>query len=110
MAWAEYEHYIPYDPYDPRTGNGCGPACFPHESGATMDQYVQKAMDVVTDPKWGELFKVKEGGQFIGLSFWVWAYDIIFPPMKWFNNSFLPATPSPKTLNVLKKELPKLQG
>jgi len=104
----EYEQYIPMH------GDGCGPACQMFDAnkdqGITMDQYVQKAMDVVTDPKWGDLLKIKEGGQFIGLSFWVWTYDMTYPPMKWFNNLFLPPTPSSKTLAILKKELPKLQG
>jgi len=104
----EYEQYIPMH------GHGCGPACQLFDAnadqGITMDQYVQKAMDVVTDEKWGDLFKIKEGGQFLGLSFWVWTYDMTYPPMKWFNNIFLPPTPSQKTLNILKTELPKLQG
>jgi len=100
----EYEHYVPMH------GDGCGPACQPWDSGATMDQYVQAWMDELTDAKYGDLFKVKEGGQFIGLSFWVWTYDMTYPPMKWFNNLFLPATPSTKVLDILKKGLPKLQG
>jgi len=103
----EYEQYIPMH------GDGCGPACQLYDAnkdqGITMDQYVQKAMDIVTDSKWGDLFKLKEGGQFIGLSFWTWTYDMTYPPMKWFNNVFLPATPSTKVLNILKTELPKLQ-
>jgi hypothetical protein len=104
----EYEQYVPMK------GAGCGPACQAYDpfkkEGITMDQYVQKAMDIVTDPKWGDLFKIKEGGQFIGLSFWVWTYDMTYPPMKWFNNLFLPKTPSSKTLAILKTELPKLQA
>jgi hypothetical protein len=103
----EYEQYVPMH------GDGCGPACQMFDAnkdqGITMDQYVQKAMDIVTDPKWGDLFKIKEGGQFIGLSFWTWTYDMTYPPMKWFNNVFLPPTPSSKTLSILKKELTKLQ-
>jgi len=98
----EYEHYVPMH------GEGCGPACQEYDSGATMDQYVQKMMDIVTDPKNLDLFTIKEGGQFLGLSFWVWTYDMTYPPMKWFNNLFLPATPSTKVLQILKKELPKL--
>merc|ERR1711934_923839 len=104
----EYEQYIPMH------GDGCGPACQMFDAnkdqGITMDQYVQKAMDIVTDPKWGDLFKLKEGGQFIGLSFWTWTYDMTYPPMKWFNNLFLPPTPSTKVLQILKKELPKLEA
>jgi hypothetical protein len=100
----EYEHYVPMH------GEGCGPACQPWNSGHTMDEYVQAAMDVVTSSEWGDLFKIKEGGQFLGLSFWVWTYDMTYPPMKWFNNLFLPATPSTKVLEILKKELPKLEA
>jgi len=104
----EYEQYIPMH------GDGCGPACQMFDAnkdqGITMDQYVQKAMDVVTDPKWGDLFQIKEGGQFLGLSFWTWTYDMTYPPMKWFNNLFLPPTPSTKTLDILKRNLPKLDS
>jgi len=103
----EYEQYVPMH------GDGCGPACQMFDAnkdqGITMDQYVQVAMDKVTDPKWGDLFQIVEGGQFIGLSFWTWTYDMTYPPMKWFNNVFLPPTPSSKTLTILKTELPKLQ-
>lgn len=98
----EYEHYIPMH------GDGCGPACQAYDSGATMAQYVQKLMDILTAPENIDLFTITEGGQFIGLSFWVWTYDMTYPPMKWFNNLFLPATPSPDVLTILKKELPKL--
>merc|ERR1712194_437483 len=103
----EYEQYVPMH------GDGCGPACQMFDAnkdqGITMDQYVQAGMDVVTDPKWGDLFQIVECGQFIGLSFWTWTYDMTYPPMKWFNNVFLPPTPSSKTLTILKTELPKLQ-
>merc|ERR1711865_462305 len=37
---------------------------------ASCHEYVQAWMDILTDAKWGDLFKIKEGGQFIGLSFW----------------------------------------
>jgi len=101
----EYESYIPMH------GDGCGPACQRFDSGATMDQYVQQLFDVITENNNNDgLFTIKEGGQFIGLSFWVWTYDMTYPPMKWFNNLFLPATPSTKVLQILKKELPKLDG
>jgi len=99
----EYEHYIPMH------GEGCGPACQPYDSGFTMAQYVQGLFDVITDPKYIDLFTYKEGGQFLGLSFWVWTYDMTYPPMKWFNNLFLPATPSTDVLTILKKNLPALQ-
>merc|ERR1712072_1644202 len=98
----EYEHYVPMH------GEGCGPACQPYDSGATMAQYVQKMMDIVTAKENKDVFTFKEGGQFLGLSFWVWTYDMTYPPMKWFNNLFLPATPSADVLTILKKELPKL--
>merc|ERR1711865_1247414 len=104
----EYEQYIPMH------GDGCGPACQIYDAnadlGIEMYMYVQAWMDILTDPKWGDLFKIKEGGQFIGLSFWVWTYDMTSPPMKWFNNVFLPPTPSDKTLQILKKGLPKLNA
>jgi len=99
----EYEHYVPMH------GEGCGPACQPYDSGATMAQYVQKMMDIVTAKENKDVFTLKEGGQFLGLSFWVWTYDMTYPPMKWFNNLFLPATPSDDVLTILKKELPKLE-
>jgi hypothetical protein len=100
----EYEHYVPMH------GDGCGPACQPYDSGATMAEYVQKLMDILTASENIDLFTVKDGGQFVGLSFWVWTYDMTYPPMKWFNNLFLPATPSSDVLSILKKELPKLDG
>jgi hypothetical protein len=104
----EYEQYIPMH------GDGCGPACQIYDAnadlGIEMYMYVQAWMDILTDAKWGDLFKIKEGGQFIGLSFWVWTYDMTYPPMKWFNNVFLPPTPSDKTLQILKKGLPKLNA
>jgi len=100
----EYEHYVPMH------GEGCGPACQPYDSGATMAQYVQKMMDIVTAKENRDVFYLKEGGQFLGLSFWVWTYDMTYPPMKWFNNLFLPATPSADVLSILKRELPKLDS
>jgi hypothetical protein len=104
----EYEHYVPMH------GDGCGPACQPYDSGATMDQYVAELFKVLRmeGPNKGVnndgLFTVKEGGQFLGLSFWVWTYDMTYPPMKWFNNLFLPATPSTQVLKILKQQLPCL--
>jgi len=100
----EYEHYVPMH------GDGCGPACQPWDSGVKMSAYVQELFDIITAKENVDLFTVKEGGQFIGLSFWVWTYDMTYPPMKWFNNLFLPATPSDDVLTILKKELPKLDG
>jgi len=100
----EYEHYVPMH------GDGCGPACQPYDSGSTMEDYVQVLMNIITADENIDLFTIKEGGQFLGLSFWVWTYDMTYPPMKWFNNLFLPATPSDNVLTILKKELPKLEG
>merc|ERR1712166_1376599 len=61
----EYEQYIPMH------GDGCGPACQIYDAnadlGIEMYMYVQAWMDILTDAKWGDLFKIKEGGQFIGL-------------------------------------------
>jgi len=98
----EYEHYVPMH------GAGCGPACQPWDTGIKMSQYVQKMMDVLTAPHNIDLFNFQKNPQFLGLSFWVWTYDMTYPPMKWFNNLFLPATPSTDVLTILKKELPKL--
>merc|ERR1712167_523109 len=97
----EYEHYVPMH------GDGCGPACQPWDSGVKMADYVQKMMDVLTSPKNSDIIHFKNP-QFLGLSFWVWTYDMTYPPMKWFNNLFLPNTPSKDVLSILKKELPKL--
>merc|ERR1711862_118718 len=99
----EYEHYVPMH------GDGCGPACQPFDSGVKMADYVAELFKVLTENNNNNgLFDLKEGGQFLGLSFWVWTYDMTYPPMKWFNNLFLPATPSKDVLSILKKELPKL--
>merc|ERR1711990_624771 len=99
----EYEHYVPMH------GEGCGPACQPFDSGVVMADYVAELFKVLTENNNNDgLFNLKEGGQFLGLSFWVWTYDMTYPPMKWFNNLFLPATPSKDVLKILKQELPKL--
>merc|ERR1712216_656783 len=99
----EYEHYVPMH------GDGCGPACQAFDSGVKMADYVAELFKVLTENNNNNgLFDLKEGGQFLGLSFWVWTYDMTYPPMKWFNNLFLPATPSTAVLKILKQELPKL--
>merc|ERR1711934_578376 len=99
----EYEHYVPTH------GDGCGPACQPFDSGVVMADYVAELFKVLTENNNNDgLFNLKEGGQFLGLSFWVWTYDMTYPPMKWFNNLFLPATPSKDVLKILKQDLPKL--
>merc|ERR1711964_515148 len=59
-----------YEEYRPMHGDGCGSACQPWKSGLTMKQYVEVWMKVLTDPQYGELFKLKEGGQFLGVSLW----------------------------------------
>merc|ERR1712072_1504914 len=96
----EYEQYIPMH------GDGCGPACQPWDSGVKMKDYVAKMMDILTAKDNLDLFTFKENGQFLGLSFWVWTYDMTYPPMKWFNNLFLPPTPSKDVLTILKNKLP----
>ena len=61
----KYEHHVPMH------GDGCGPACQAYDSGVTMDQYVQEMMDIDTAPENLDVFTMKEGGQFLGFSFWV---------------------------------------
>jgi hypothetical protein len=98
-----------YEQYSPMHGDGCGPACEAYDSGAKMKDYVQVWMDVLNDPQWGDLFKLREGGQFLGVSLWSWSYDMTYPPMRWFNNRFLPASPPADTLDVLMAGFPKMQ-
>merc|ERR1712166_727185 len=45
-----------------------------------------------------------------GLTFWVWADEMAYPPMRWFNNRFYPASPSNQVLDILKQRLPELQA
>ena len=104
----EYEQYVPM------VGPGCGPACQGYDAtaadGITMQLYVEEWLDVLTDAKWGDQFKIKEGGQFLGLSFWVWTDEMAYPPMAWFDNRFYPASPSVQILELLKLRLPELQA
>lgn len=103
-----------YEQYKPMHGNGCGPACTPETNTALMHEYVQMAFDVLLDPettqKTGGLFCMDESknSQFMGLSWWTWTHQMTYPPMKWFDNDFFPVTPSDKTLEILKTNLPKL--
>jgi len=103
----EYEQYIPMH------GDGCGPACVPQTNTALMQDYVQEAMNVLLDPELtqatGGLLCLNETAksQFMGLSFWVWTHQMTYPPMKWFDNDFLPVTPSDNTLQILATNLPK---
>merc|ERR1712195_454079 len=101
-----------YEQYVPMAGPGCGSACQGFDStatqGITMQMYVEKWMDVLTDAKWGDQFKIREGGQFLGLTFWVWADEMAYPPMRWFDNRFYPASPSNQVLDILKQRLPQL--
>jgi hypothetical protein len=103
----EYESYRP-------NSTGCGPACEPQESNFTMDQYVNAAFDLLTDPQTTKetdgLFCMSEeiDSQFLGIAWWSWSYQMTYPPMKWFDNEFLPANPPPKALAAVREGLPKL--
>eukprot|EP00750_Incisomonas_marina_P022137 INCI4865.1.p1 GENE.INCI4865.1~~INCI4865.1.p1 ORF type:complete len:459 (+),score=75.32 INCI4865.1:97-1473(+) len=104
----EYEYYKP-------NSSTCGPACEPQASGHTMDEYVQAAFDLLLDPQTTKdtngLFCMSEelDSQFLGISWWSWSYQMTYPPMKWFDNEFLPAAPPPAALDVVRTNLPKLQ-
>jgi hypothetical protein len=105
----EYEHYVPM------SGVGCGPACRKIASNFTMDQYVQKAFDVLLDPETTKstdgLFCLKDGeSQFLGIAWWSFSHQMTYPPMKWFDNEFLPAQPPPKALDVARKNIPLLEN
>lgn len=104
----EYEQYVPMK------GKGCGPACQPLVSGITMDQYVQAWFDVLLDP---EVTKSTNGlfclskedqSQFLGMSLWSYSYQMTYPPMKWFDNEFLPGSPSDSVMKILNENLQKL--
>jgi len=104
-----------YEQYRPMKGKGCGPACEPLDSHVTMDQYVQAAFDVLLDPATTKatngLFCMSESkkSQFLGISWWSYSYQMTYPPMKWFDNEFLPGQPPPSALEVAKTHLGKLQ-
>lgn len=102
-----------YEQYKPMHGEGCGPACTPQTNPALMHDYVQEAFSVLLDPAvtkaTGGLFCLKEGeSQFLGISWWVFTHQMTYPPMKWFDNDFLPVTPSQVSLGILRDNLPHL--
>ena len=105
----EYEQYVPMH------GEGCGPACTPQDNPAKMHEYVQEAFNVILDPATtnatGGLFCLNQtaNSQFLGISYWVFTHQMTYPPMKWFDNDFLPVIPSDTSLDLLKENLPKLQ-
>ena len=109
----EYEKYIPMK------GDGCGPACEAQiNTASTMADYVKEIFAVLTDPAvttaTGGLFCMKDGAatgigsQFLGLSWWSFSYQMTYPPMKWFDNEFLPGTPPMDALDVVRTNLPRL--
>lgn len=106
-----------YEYYRPQSSNmsSCGPACQPQASGFTMDQYAQAAFDFLLDPQTTQdtdgLFCMSEAtnSQFLGISWWSFSVAMTYPPMKWFNNEFLPGSPPPAALEVVRQNLPKLQ-
>ena len=104
-----------YETYAPMNGTGCGPSCDKIENkNYTMKDYVQAAFDVLLDPKITEdtegLFCLDEegGSQFLGISWWSFSYQMTYPPMKWFDNEFLPAAPPADALALIRKYAPKL--
>jgi hypothetical protein len=104
----EYEQYVPMK------GDGCGPACEGLTNPAQMHQYVQAAFDVLLDPETTKatngLFCLNEkiDTQFLGISWWSFSYQMTYPPMKWFDNEFLPGTPTAAALDIVAKQLPGL--
>ena len=124
------------------SGVGCGPACRKIASNYTMDQYVNKAFEVLLDPETTKstdgLFcesnvlttafpcdvtltsdlspdfaraGMKDGeSQFLGIAWWSFSHQMTYPPMKWFDNEFLPAQPPPKALDAARKQIPLLSG
>ena len=105
----EYEQYVPMH------GKGCGPACEPLTNNATMLDYVKAWMKVLTDPvvtkATNGLFCVSEehDSQFLGTSLWSFSYQMTYPPMKWFDNEFLPGTPPDSVFDFLKTNLHRLR-
>ena len=105
----EYEQYVPMH------GKGCGPACTPLTNNATMLQYVEAWMKVLTDPAVTKatngLFCLSEEHetQFLGTSLWSFSYQMTYPPMKWFDNEFLPGTPPDPVFDYLKTNLKRLK-
>lgn len=103
-----------YEQYKPMHGEGCGPACTPQTNIAQMHDYVSELFNVLLAPETtralgGLLCLSKEKqSQFMGLSFWVWTHQMTYPPMKWFDNDFLPVQPSTTTIDILHQNLGKL--
>ena len=104
----EYEQYVPMK------GNGCGAACEPKTNNATMVDYVRGWLDVLTSAetksKYGDLFCInkEKDSAFLGLSLWSYSYQMTYPPMKWFNNEFLPGTPPADAMQLLASRLTEL--
>jgi len=104
----EYEQYVPMK------GNGCGAACEPKTNNATMKDYVVGWMDVLTSDETAKLYpklfcvNKETDSAFLGLSLWSYSYQMTYPPMKWFNNEFLPGTPPADAMDILRSRLPDL--
>jgi len=103
-----------YENYAPMTGEGCGEACAAIASNFTMDQYVDAAFGVLLDKEittsTNGLFCLKEEeSQFLGISWWSFSHQMTYPPMKWFDNEFLPASPPPRALAAVREHMPKLR-
>lgn len=104
----EYEQYVPMK------GNGCGLACEPKTNNATMKDYVVGWMDVLTSDETAKLYpglfcvNKEKDSAFLGLSLWSYSYQMTYPPMKWFNNEFLPGTPPADAMEILRQRLPDL--
>jgi hypothetical protein len=103
-----------YEAYVPMKGNGCGDACEPKLNNATMKDYVVGWMDILTSDETAKAYpglfcvnKAKDSA-FLGLSLWSYSYQMTYPPMKWFNNEFLPGTPPADAMAVLRERLPSL--
>ena len=73
-----------------------------------MLDYVKAWMKVLTDPAVTKatngLFCVSEenDSQFLGTSLWSFSYQMTYPPMKWFDNEFLPGTPPDSVFDFFK--------
>ena len=60
--------------------------------------------------RYGDLFCVNKDkdSAFLGLSLWSYSYQMTYPPMKWFNNEFLPGTPPADAMQLLSSRLAEL--
>merc|ERR1719214_63328 len=80
-----------------------------------MVDYVRGWFDVLTSDqtkaKYGDLFCVNKAkdSAFLGLSLWSFSYQMTYPPMKWFDNEFLPGTPPDNVFDYLKANLHRLR-